>query len=158
MRPILAALGDLIGEGHRLRWTKQLALRGRGRSYDQHGLCGRQRLVVSSDLKSFMANAARLFPRANVRTAGVYTKTTQVTLLIKILSKPNLPSKLTTKDMSRLMEAETGKRIPWRIVSSNVLTPDFSRALEAIGWRYVPSKGRGGSHFERTPLIQDQAA
>src|SRR6516164_3720648 len=53
---------DLIGEGHRLRWTKQLALRGRGRTYDQHGLCGKQRLVISSDLKSFMANAARLFP------------------------------------------------------------------------------------------------
>src|SRR6516164_2005598 len=40
---------DLIGEGHRLRWTKQLALRGRGRTYDQHGLCGKQRLVISSD-------------------------------------------------------------------------------------------------------------
>src|SRR6516162_1154054 len=25
---------DLIGEGHRLRWTKQMALRGRGRYYD----------------------------------------------------------------------------------------------------------------------------
>src|SRR6516164_4920068 len=65
---------DLIGEGHRLRWTKQLALRGRGRTYDQHGLCGKQRLVISSDLKSFMANAARLFPGANIRTAGVYCR------------------------------------------------------------------------------------
>ena len=149
---------DLIGEGHRLRWTKQLALRGRGRSYDQHGLCGKQRLVVSSDLKSFMANAARLFPGSNVRTAGVYTKTTRVALLIQILSKPDLPSKLTTKDISRLMQTETGKRIPWRTMSSNVLTEEFGRALEAIGWRYVAGKGRGGSHFERTPLIQSQAA
>src|SRR5215470_11672278 len=149
---------DLIGEGHRLRWTKQLALRGRGRTYDQHGLCGKQRLVISSDLKSFMANAARLFPGANIRTAGVYSKTTKIELLIQILSKPDLPTKLTTKDISRLMEAETGKRVPWRTVSSNVLTEDFGRALEAIGWRYVPGKGRGGSHFERIPPIQFQAA
>ena len=149
---------DLIGEGHRLRWTKQLALRGRGRTYDQHGLCGKQRLVISSDLKSFMANAARLFPGANIRTAGVYSRSTQVALLIQILSKADLPIKLTTKDISRLMEAETGKRVPWRTVSSNVLTEDFSRALEAIGWRYVPGKGRAGSHFERIPPIQFQAA
>jgi len=149
---------DLIGEGHRLRWTKQLALRGRGRTYDQHGLCGKQRLVISSDLKSFMANAARLFPGANIRTAGVYAKSTRVALLIQILSRPDLPTKLTTKDISRLMEAETGKGVPWRTVSSNVLTPDFGRALEAIGWRYVPGKGRGGSHFERIPPIQFQAA
>ena len=149
---------DLIGEGHRLRWTKQLALRGRGRTYDQHGLCGKQRLVISSDLKSFMANAARLFPGANIRTAGVYAKSTRVALLIQILSRPDLPTKLTTKDISRLMEAETGKRVPWRTVSSNVLSEDFGRALEAIGWRYVPGKGRGGSHFERLPPIQFQAA
>jgi hypothetical protein len=149
---------DMIGEGHRLRWTKQLALRGRGRSYDQHGLCGKQRLVISSDLKSFMANAARLFPGANIRTAGVYSKSTRVALLIQILSKPDLPTKLTTKDISRLMEIETGKRVSWRTISSNVLTADFGRALEAIGWRYVPGKGRGGSHFERRPPIQSQAA
>lgn len=149
---------DLIGEGHRLRWTKQMALRGRGRSYDQHGMCGKQRLVISSDLKSFMANAARLFPGANIRTAGAYTKTTRVALLIEILSNPDLPSKLTSKEISKLIEAKTGKRTPWRTVSSNVLTEEFGRALDAIGWRYVTGKGRGGSHFERTQQIITQAA
>src|SRR6516225_5735791 len=149
---------DLIGEGHRLRWTKQLALRGRGRTYDQRGLCGKQRLVISSDLKSFMAKAARLFPGANIRTAGVYSKSTRVALLIEILTNPDLPPKLTTKDISKLIEAKTGKRTPWRTVSSNVLTEEFGRALEAIGWRYVTGKGRGGSHFERTQQIITQAA
>src|SRR6516164_7436307 len=149
---------DLIGEGHRLRWTKQMALRGRGRSYDQHGMCGKQRLVISSDLKSFMANASKLFPDANIRTAGVYTKTTRVALLIEILSNPNLPSKLTSKDISKLIEAKTGKRTPWRTVSSNVLTEEFGRALDAIGWRYVTGRGRGGFHFERTQPRLIQAA
>jgi hypothetical protein len=149
---------ELIGEGHRLRWTKQMALRGRGRHYDQHGVCGKQRLVISSDLKSFMANASKLFPGANIRTAGVYAKTTQVSLLIEILSNPELPAKLTTKDISRLIEAKTGKRTPWRVVSSNVLTEEFSRSLDTLGWRYVPGKGRSGSHFERTQQIMTQAA
>jgi hypothetical protein len=149
---------DIIGEGHRLRWMKQMALRGRGRNYDQHGICGKQRLVISSDLKSFMSNATKLFPRANIRTAGAYEKSTRVALLIEILSNPNLPAKLTTKDISRLMEAKTAKRTPWRTVSSNVLNEEFGRALDAIGWRYVTGKGRSGSHFERRQPILIQAA
>ena len=59
---------DRIADGHRLRWTKQLALRGRGRSYDEHGNCGKQRLVVSSDLKGFMSSAHILFPGAKFAT------------------------------------------------------------------------------------------
>jgi hypothetical protein len=105
-----------------------------------------------------MANATRLFPGANIRTAGVYTKTTKVALLIEILSNPDLPSKLTSKEISKLIEAKTGKRTPWRTVSSNVLTEEFGRALDAIGWRYVAGRGRGGSHFERTQQIIIQAA
>jgi hypothetical protein len=39
---------------------------------------------------------------------------------------------------------------PWRELSSNVLRqPNFMDALETLGWRYVPGKGRGGSRFER---------
>jgi hypothetical protein len=114
--------------------------------------------LISSDLKGFMSNVTKLFPGASIRTAGVYTKTTRVGLVIEILSNPDLPPKLTTKDIGRLIEAKTGKRTPWRMVSSNVPTGDFSRALEAIGWRYVPGRGRGGSHFERTRPILIQAA
>ena len=117
-----------------------------------------RRLVISSDLKSFMANVARLFPGANIRTAGAYSKTTRIALLIEILSNPDLPPKLTTKDISKLIEAKTGKRTPWRTVSSNVLTEEFGSALDAIGWRYVTGKGRGGSHFERTQSRLIQAA
>jgi hypothetical protein len=105
-----------------------------------------------------MANAIRLFPGANIRTAGVYAKTTQVSLLIEILSNPDIPAKLTSKEISKLIEVKTGKRTPWRTVSSNVLTEEFGRALDAIGWRYVTGKGRGGSHFERTQPRLIQAA
>jgi hypothetical protein len=144
---------DCIAEGHRLRWTKQLALRGRGRSYDAHGVCGKQRLVVGSELKSFMANASRLFPGANIRMAGDCTEdATWIDRVIAYLSKPGLSTITTTKDIGDHL----GK--PWRTVSGDVLTPEFTRAVGALGWRYMPGRGRSGSRFERTPLVLSQAA
>jgi hypothetical protein len=128
---------DLLAEGHRLRWTKQLALRGRGRSYDEHGNCGKQRLVISSDLKGFTANAERLFPRATVTVVGDYADgARQADQVLKALSNPELPPKLTTKELSALI------RKTWRSMSANVLTPEFERSLGALGWRYVHRKGR----------------
>src|SRR5262249_14563693 len=135
---------DLLADGHRLRWTKQLALRGRGRSYDEHGNCGEQRLVISSDLKAFTTNAPRLFPGANITVIGDYADgARQADQVIKALSNPELPPKLRTKEVSALL------RKPWRSMSTNVLTPEFVRSIGALGWRYVRQKGRGGSYFER---------
>jgi len=137
---------DIIALGHRLRWTKQLALRGCARSYDEHGMCGRQRLVVSSALRTFMANATRLFPGAKVLTTGNADDAKWIDKVLEELNGKNLPTVLTT--------TELGERIgkPWRSVSSNVLTPEFMSALEGIGWRYVSRRGRGGCRFERTAL------
>ena len=135
---------DRIADGHRLRWTKQLALRGRGRSYDEHGNCGKQRLVVSSDLKSFMASAHMLFPGAKITTVGEYTQgATWGHKVIEILNKPEMGEVITTKQLAKLL------RRPWRFVSSNVLTPEFENALVSMSWRYVTGKGRNGSRFER---------
>ena len=135
---------DRIADGHRLRWTKQLALRGRGRSYDEHGNCGKQRLVISSDLKSFMSSAHILFPGAKITTAGEYSEgSTWAHKVIEILNKPEMGEVVTTKQLAKLL------RKPWRSVSSNVLTPEFESALVSMGWRYVTGKGRNGSRFER---------
>ncbi len=49
---------------------------------------------------------------------------------------------LSTKDLGKLL----GK--PWRSISTNVLTTEFKRAIGALGWTYVPGKGRKGSRFE----------
>jgi hypothetical protein len=143
---------DIIAEGNRLRWTKQLALRGKGRSYDVHGMCGKQRLVISSDLKGLVSNAKRLFPGASIATTADLTEeTTMADVVIKILSNTQLPS-VTTKELAKLIHK------PWRSVSSNVLTREFKSAIDALGWRYVSGKGRTGSRFERTTSDQAQAA
>jgi hypothetical protein len=144
---------DVIALGHRLRWTKQLALRGRARSYDEHGMCGRQRLVIGSELKTFMANASRLFPGAKVRTTGDGTEDAK--LIDKVLERLNAETTQTV-----MTTAEIGELIrrDWRKVSSRMLTPEFLSALEGIGWRYVSRKGRGRSRFERTVASEALAA
>ncbi len=135
---------DLIADGHALRWTKQLALRGRARSYDANGMCGKQRLVVGSDLKRFMANASRLFPGATIRTVGgVSDSGTWITRVLEVLNRTEART-LTTKDLTKRLKRE------WRSVSRNVLTPEFLRIIATLGWRYVSNRGRGGSRFERT--------
>ena len=148
-----AAGVDIIAKGHSLRWTKQMALRGRGRSYDEHGVCGKQRLVISSELKSLLAHISTLFPGANVRgDCNLAEDSTWTLRVLEILSKPELPEKITTSHIGQLL----GK--PWREVSSNVLTPEVKKAFEGLGWCYVPKRGRGGGCFERTKVNKSLAA
>ena len=137
--------------GHRLRWFKQMALRGCARTYDAHGMCGKQRLVVACELKSFMVHAGTLFPGAKVRTTGTGDNAKWIERVIDLISR-STDAVLTT--------AELGKRLhkPWREVSFNVLTPEFLSVLAGMGWRYVSRKGRGGCRFERMVVNEAIAA
>ncbi len=135
---------DAIAEGQILRWTKQLALRGNARNYDEHGVCGKQRLVVSGDLKRFMANVGRLFPGAKTKTIGASTDNdTWGTKALQVISSTQ-GSVLTTVALGENL----GKS--WRKISHRILTPEFERSIAGIGWRYVRLKGRLGARFERT--------
>ncbi|HUI14060.1 MAG TPA: hypothetical protein VL048_11400 [Xanthobacteraceae bacterium] len=134
---------DLIADGHALRWTKQLALRGRARFYDANGVCSKQRLVVGSDLQRFMANASKLFPGATIRTVGNHgDDTTWKSRVLVALNNAKAPV-VTTRELTRVMKRQ------WREVSRNVVTPEFLSVITDLGWRYVSKKGRGGCRFER---------
>jgi hypothetical protein len=132
---------DLYQLGNRLRWTKQMALRGRARCYDEHGVCGKMLLVVACELENFMANVSRLFPGANVRLAGDCTKGTWAERVIRLLNGSEALS-VSTSELGNVLRRE------WRKISRDVLTPEFLAALDGMGWRYVSGKGRGGSWFE----------
>jgi hypothetical protein len=143
---------DIIADGYSLRWTKQLALRGRARVYDENAVCGKQRLVVGSDLKRFMANASNLFPGAKIRTVGdLSDSSTWIDRIIGLLNKTQAPV-LTTKAVGEML----GKQ--WRDLAGNIMTPEFLSALTALGWRYVPLKGRLGARFERMTPAQAEGA
>jgi hypothetical protein len=143
---------EAISEGHRLRWSKQLALRGRARTYDEHGMCGKQRLVVACELQGFMANVGTVFPGAKVRITGAGDDTTLIEKVLQRLSGETTRTVITTAEIGALIERA------WRKVSSRMLTPAFMSALDGIGWRYVKRKGRGGCYFERTIPAEALAA
>jgi hypothetical protein len=134
---------DLIADGHALRWTKQLALRGRARSYDANGVCGKQRLVVGSDLQRFMTNASKLFPGATIRTVGDHGDDTPWKSRVLVALNSSKAPVVTTRELTRVIKRQ------WREVSRNVATPEFLSVITDLGWRYVSKKGRGGSRFER---------
>ena len=133
---------DLIADGHALRWTKQLALRGRARFYDANGVCGKQRLVVGSDVKKFMANAARLFPGATIRTVGDHSDNGHVeSRMLAALNKSKAPTS-TTRASSGSLSARGVKFAE----CANARLPERHRELR-VALRV--QKGRGGSRFER---------
>lgn len=138
----------LMRNGNRHRWTTQMALRGKGRVYDQNGVCGKQRLVISSDLRSFAKSCPDLFPGARiVKAAGCQGKTSQARRVLEVLGDPTLPPEVTTRTIADRLHTE------WRKIASNVVTQDFETAIGALGWRYDKGKGRRGARFARlTPI------
>jgi hypothetical protein len=143
---------DAIERGHRRRWMKQLALRGNARSYDEHGVCGRQRLVVACELDSFMSGVSTLFPNAKVHTMGAGNDAKLGDRVLEHLSSDTASQVITTAALGKLINRD------WRKVSSHLMTPEFLSGVEALGWRYVKRKGRGGCHFERTVANEALAA
>ena len=120
-----------------------MALRGRARQFDEHGVCGHQKLVTSADRTRLLANFDRLFPGAKLTIVDTKTEQkTQAEALLSLLSRPGLPTVLSTKWITQQM------RTPWRQVTQH-LSADVKRAIENLGWRYVSRKGRLGSTFER---------
>ena len=142
---------DALDLGHRLRWLKQMALRGRARMYDEHGTCGTQRLVVACELPGFLANVNTVFPGAKVRITGAGENGKWSERVIAILSASVAPV-VTTGELGDALKK------PWREVRAAVLTPEFKSACTAMGWRYAPGKGRTGGRFERKVVSEAVAA
>jgi hypothetical protein len=145
---------EALWEGHLLRWMKQMALRGCGRNFDEHGVCGHQKLVCSADRTRLLANADRLFPGARIEvvasTAG--TKQPYADKLLEILGRLGLPDVLPTKWIGQQMNTQ------WRHVSKNIMILEpVKKAIGNLGWTYVsrkgrPRKGYGGAAFERVKV------
>jgi hypothetical protein len=141
---------DAIVNGNALRWTMQMGLRGRGRFYDENGVCGKQRLVIGCDYKRFSANIHKLFP--GVKTVKVDKEIADsaplATKVIDLLRRAET-AKITTKQLSKTLDR------PWRGVSGKLLTTEFKNdTVTSLGWRYVQGLGRAGSYFERITIDQ----
>jgi hypothetical protein len=137
-----------------LRWNKQMALRGRARCFDDHGMCGKQKLVCSGDRDRLLLNYDRLFPGAklSIVTEGSSTQT-PTDKLYEILSRPELPNVITTSWLGQQM-----KVVRWRDVRKNIrCLESFQKAIAGLGWTYTPKPGRGGGSFTRTDALRQAA-
>jgi hypothetical protein len=143
-----ASAVDTIAEGHLHRMAKQMALRGAARSYDENGVCGRQKLVCCGDFKLLFTHSEVLFPGAKVTysaSIGCNNKQTRAEALLALLSRPNLPPKLTQQWISQQLGCQ------WRDISKNVMkSKSVRKAIANLGWTYLANKGCKGSYFVRT--------
>jgi len=122
------------GKFHCILLNGQSAL---NRLFDRAAVSG------SADRTRLLANFDRLFPGAKLTIVDTKTEQkTQAEALLSLLSRPGLPTVLSTKWITQQM------RTPWRQVTQH-LSADVNRAIENLGWRYVSRKGRLGSTFER---------
>jgi hypothetical protein len=144
-----------ISEGHLLRWTKQMALRGRGRFFDGQGVCGEQKLVVTGDYERLLLHKDRMFPGAKLTVSrpddDLSRYKTWRRRLLEVLSNPELPHRVTTKEIGERL------KIKWADVSGDIMTDETAEMLKALGWAYVPRRGRGGSSFERIETQEHRA-
>jgi hypothetical protein len=139
-----------IRDGHLLRWIKQMALRGRSREFDESGVCGTQKLLVTGDLPLLMRNLQRTFPGAKVRseqgtvTTERHERITNLDRLLRYLTTAGLPSRVPTKQIGDHFGRE------WREVSGDLTRrKDFDMLLGNAGWRYARRQGSAGAYFER---------
>ena len=135
---------DGLQDGHLLRWTKQMALRGKGREFDDGGVCGVQKIVCTGNLKRLIINADRLFPGATCISTETKEHQTKFEALLKLLLRTPQPQRITTKQVGD----HVGE--PWRSWGKDVTKlPEFDGAVGNTGYRYVSRRGPGGAWFER---------
>jgi hypothetical protein len=128
-----------------------LALRGRAREFDNAGVCGEQKLVVTGSLIRLVENFDELFPGAKLTCEDGHEGDDEdrLTKFARTLMTPALPDLVCTKEIGALMGVE------WRDVSKDLTRhQSWSKVLAGLRWRYVPVRGRPkagglGSHFVR---------
>ena len=141
----------LANEGHLLRFMKQMGMRGRARSFDSHGVCGKQVLVLTCDFERLLAHADQLFPGATLskwgRTPQQFKNLRQPEKLMEVLTDLEQPDCINASDIAERLEVAK-----WSAVSTNVMTTSIrERVLPNLGWDYVSKRGPGGgSKFVKT--------
>jgi hypothetical protein len=138
----LASLQD----GHILRWMKQMALRGKGREMDEHGVCGQQKLVITGDLLRVLRHRPKVFPGAKI-TIEPSPDRKLMDRLVGLLLSPELPHEVSTKVIGKKLGVEWGN-------SNLTRQRHFKEIVESAGWRYLGGRGRAPGCFRRLKSVE----
>jgi hypothetical protein len=138
----------MLQYGHLLRWEKQLAMRGNARNLTPDGVCGQQKLFVTSEFKRFIQYRDKLFPGATfivdetVSRASVEKGGCQAVAALLMSSDRDDITSLEVEEVTGVSVKKHLKRI-----LSNLLV---AQAMAEGNWAYVPGRGRGNpSRFQR---------
>jgi hypothetical protein len=128
---------EIIHNGGARRWMKQMAGRGSVRNFDEHGVCGHQKLVYTGDYWTLKADLNRLFPDAVLTSEGAVA-VTYGEKLAEVLSGLKASESITTTEMAKKVGAPS-----WKAFGKDVLKRPNTKALMAtLNVSYVPG-GRG---------------
>lgn len=137
-----------LQHGHLLRWEKQLAMRGNARNLTPDGLCGHQKLFVTSEFERFVQYREKLFPGATFQVDGSVRDTTSEKggcSSIAALLMSSGQNSITSLDLKEITGV-TLKKNSERILSNELVR----QAMREGGWVYIRGGGRGNpSRFER---------
>lgn len=130
-----------LEEGHLLRWMKQLAMRGNARNVSAEGVCGRQKLFITTDFDRFLRHRANLFPGAELvidpSVMGGETKARGAEAIAALLLTTD-DDQLTSIQVMERTGVDLGKH-GVRLMAS----PALQVAMRDAGWSLNPGRGRG---------------
>jgi hypothetical protein len=125
---------------------KQMALRGKARDMDEHGVCGQQKLVITGDLQRLLRHRPKLFPGAKITTDP--NAKTKMDRLVSLLLSSDLPEEeVSTKVIGRKLGLEWGD-------SNLPRQKHFQEIVDSTGWKYRPGRGRTPGSFRRLKAVQ----
>lgn len=128
---------------------KQLAMRGNARNISAEGVCGRQRLFITTDFDRFLRHRAVLFPGAELVIDGSVTggdcpaRGAEAIAALLLTSDEDV---LNSQAVRERTGVDLGKHRA-RLFAS----PALQVAMQDAGWSFVAGKGRSRPNaFVRT--------
>jgi hypothetical protein len=126
---------ETMSEGHKLRQLQQMALRGKARDFEDHGICKPQKLVYGGAYDLLITHKDRLFPGSpqvtKVRTQRAQGRQEKrIGAVIEFMStRPLTTTTITNKDIAKAI----GGSISYRDVQRS---PKAMKALKEHGWEH----------------------
>lgn len=134
--------------GHRLRWWKQMACRGRVRQIDSDGVCGPMRLFTTMDKGLLLEHFRALFPGAPQPTFVTHSDAKRKTIGAKLVDYviASNATKLCASQIAEALEIEVKK-------VQRVFTSAKAECLRYEGWEFIPGNGKASTpYLTKTPI------